>query len=265
MTTIHYQRGGNGPALLLLHATLSSSRQLRALADALAERFTVISVDRRGSGRSATDGPAVPIDVASHVRDLLAIMRNEGLGAATMVGHSYGGCVALELAARHPGVVASVFVYEPPYGPLASSDAQVRLAQVARETLAADAQGDREGAALAFMAGVSGAAAVAALTPAARARIGRAGQGAVADATLLGMNADGLAAIDAPVRIVTGGASDPLYADIAEALVGRIDGASHIRLQGLDHMAPILQPQVIAEDVITFAREHGMAGEGSRR
>ncbi len=264
MRTIHYQREGNGPALLLLHATLSSSRQLRALAGALAERFAVISVDRRGSGRSATDGPAVPIDVATHIRDLLAILRTEGLGAATMVGHSYGGCVALEFAARHPDVVASVFAYEPPYGPLAPPEVQAHMAQVARETLAANARGDLEGAALAFMTGVAGTDSVAALSPAARVRIGRAGQGAVADATLLGMNADGLAAINAPVRIASGGASDPLYAIIAEALLSRIRGASHRRLDGLGHMGPILQPDVIAAAVITFARECGIVREGSR-
>ncbi len=265
MTTIHYQRAGQGSALLLLHATLSSSRQLRVLAGTLAERFTVVSVDRRGSGRSATDGPAVPIDVATHLRDLLTILHAEGLGPAIVVGHSYGGCVALELAARHRGVVAAVFAYEPPYGPLAPRRAQDHMAQVARETLAAEARGDRAGAALAFMVGVSGADAVAALSPAARANIGRAGQGAVADATLLGMNADGLAAIVAPVRIVSGDASDPLYADIAEALVGRIRGADHHRLEGHDHLAPILQPDVIAEAILAFAQEAGLEAKESGR
>ncbi len=265
MTTIYHQRAGNGPALLLLHATLSSSRQLHTLAGTLATRFTVVSVDRRGSGRSATHGSARPIDVATHVRDLLDIVQAEQLPPALLVGHSYGACVALELAARHPEVVSALFAFEPPYGPLAPPASQAYMAQIAREALAANARGDLEGAALAFMAGVSGTEAVAALSPAARARIGRAGQGAVADATLLGMNADGLTAIDAPVRIASGSASDPLYVDIAEALVGRIRAASHRRLEGLGHMAPISQPHVIAESVIDFARGLGIVGEGSGR
>ncbi len=119
MTTIHYQREGDGPPLLLLHATLSSSRQLRALASELAERFSVVSVDRRGSGMSASAARAVPIDVATHIDDLVALARAEALGPAVVVGHSYGACVALELAARQPALVAAVFAYEPPYGPLA--------------------------------------------------------------------------------------------------------------------------------------------------
>jgi pimeloyl-ACP methyl ester carboxylesterase len=255
MTTIHHQRTGDGPPLLLLHATLSSSRQLRPLASLLARRFSVVSVDRRGSGQSIIDGPALPIDVATHIDDLVAVVRHCDLAPAVVVGHSYGGCVALELAARRPELVSAVFAYEPPYGPLAPARAQEHMAQVAGRTLAAAEGGDLAAAALAFMHGVSGAAAVEALSPAARARIGGAGQGAVADATLSGMRPDGLGAISCPTRIVCGDASDPLYAAIADALVARVPAASQGRLGGLDHMAPILQPEAIAAAIGAFVDE----------
>jgi len=246
---VHYSRIGEGPPLLLLHATLSSSRQLRTLATRLAEHHTVVAVDRRGSGSSTTDGPAQPIDMAVHMEDLVAVARAEGLERAAVVGHSYGGCVALELAAREPGLVSAVYAYEPPYAPVAPPDVQAGMAEVGRDMLAARDAGDLPGAALAFMAGVSGAEAVAALSPAARARVGRAGQGAVADATLSGMDPDGLARIASPVRIVTGDASRLLYAEIAAGLVARIEGAEHRRLADLDHMAPVLRPDVVAADI----------------
>jgi len=252
MTMVHYGRIGEGPPLILLHATLSSSRQLRTLATKLSERYGVISVDRRGSGKSATDAPARAIDVATHVEDLVAIMAQECLEPAFVVGHSYGGCIALELAARHPDRVAAVFAYEPPYGPLAPPEAQAHMTEVARKTHAAADDGDLAAAAVAFMAGVSGPEAVAALSPAARARIGRAGQGAVADATLLGMDATGLRRIKSATRITTGSASLPLYADIADALAARIDGADHQRLENLDHMAPIVRPDAIAAAIGAF-------------
>ncbi len=252
MTAIHYQRQGDGPPLLLLHATLSSSRQLRSLASLLSRRFSVLSVDRRGSGQSVGKGPASPIDVATHVADLVALCEAEGIGPLVAVGHSYGGCLALELAARRPSLVSSVVAYEPPYGPLAPPRVRAHMAEVARSTLAARDRGDLADAALAFMAGVSGPAAVGALGPAARERIGRAGQGAVADATLLGMDPQRLSDIACPTRVFTGGASDPFYADIAEALVQRVPGASHVRLDGLGHMAPILQPDVIAAAITSF-------------
>lgn len=249
---LHYTESGQGQPLLLLHATLSSARQLCALATRLAEGHHVVSVDRRGSGQSTLDAPAEPIDVSVHVADLAAIIAAERAGPVAVVGHSYGGCVAVELAARCPELVSTVFAYEPPYGQVASSAVQAGMAEVGRRTLAAR---DEEGlgpAALTFMAGVSGADAVAALSPAARARVGRAGQGAVADATLLGMDPDGLARIDCPVRIATGAASAPLYEEIAAGLVARIGGASHVRLEGLDHMAPVLRPDPVAAAIMEF-------------
>lgn len=248
---IVYRRVGDGPPLVLLHATLSFSRQLRTLAERLGDRFSVISVDRRGSGASgaAAPTPAAPIDVSVHLDDLAAIAEAEQVGPALIVGHSYGGCIALELAARRPGLVSAVFAYEPPYGPLAPSAARERMAEVARETLAANEAGDLSRAALTFMAGVSGAAAVAALSPAVRARISRAGTGAVADATLLGMDPDGLSRISCPIRVATGSQSQALYADIAVAITERVAGATHQRIEGADHMAPIVRPELIAAAV----------------
>lgn len=249
---VYYERIGEGPPLLLLHATLSSSRQLRALAARLAEGHTVVSVDRHGSGRSTYDGPAEPVDVARHVADLIGVVEREGLERPAVVGHSYGGCLALELAARQPGLIRAAFAYEPPYAAAAPPEVRADMAEVGRRTLAARDQGDLAAAALTFMEGVSGAAAVAALSPGARARIGRAGQGAVADATLSGMDLDGLARIDAHVRIATGSTSQPFYVAIAQALAARIGGADHVRLDGLDHMAPVLRPEAVADAVEAF-------------
>lgn len=251
---IAYRVVGTGPPLMLLHATLSSGRQLRALATRLAVRFRVISVDRRGSGDSsaAAPTPARPIDVEVHIDDLMAIAAEEGLEGSVVVGHSYGGCVALELAARRPEAVSAVFAYEPPYAHVAPPEAQRHMLQVGRRTLEASERGSLADAALTFMSGVSGTAAVGALSRASRDRIGRAGTGAVADATLLGMDPHALAAVRCPTLIATGGDSDGLYADIADALVGRVAGAHHRRIPGVDHMAPITRPDVIAAAVGDF-------------
>jgi pimeloyl-ACP methyl ester carboxylesterase len=245
-------RVGHGPPLLLLPATLSSARDLRALAQQLGATYRVIGVDRRGAG--ATPLPSGtrpgPIDVAVHVADLVALIDREGAAPVTVVGHSYGGCLALELAARYPGLVVRAWVYEPPYAPVGRAGTQARLGAVGRETQAAYDEGGLEAAAEAFLSGVAGPASVAALPPTARERIRAQGAGALADAALLGLEPAGLGRIVAPVTVATGTASAPVYVDVAEGLLARIAGATHERIADADHMAPVTRPGTIAAAIL---------------
>ena len=257
--TIAYRRSGSGPVLLLLHATLSSSRQLRSLATKLATRFDVISVDRRGSGASvsprqrALGARPEPIDVAVHIDDLELLLTRLAVGPAIVIGHSYGGCVALELAARKPELVRSVWAYEPPYAPVASPAVQAAMAEVARKTMKAARDGGPPAAAEVFMVGVSGERAFKALSGASRDRVRQAGPSAIADAALEGMDPAGLAHIASPVVIAYGADSEPIYREIAEALCERIPGAMPEGLAGADHMAPILGADIVAAAVEAFA------------
>jgi pimeloyl-ACP methyl ester carboxylesterase len=169
------------------------------------------------------------------------------------VGHSYGGCLALELAAREPTIVAATWAYEPPYGPLAPPEARERLDALARATLEAAERHGPAGAAEVVLGGVSGRAALDALGEAGRARIEQAGPGAVAEAPLLGLDPGGLSGIACPTTIATGGASGPLYPAIAEALVRQVPGARRTTIPEVDHMAPVTRPDIIAAAVETFA------------
>lgn len=252
---ISYRRRGDGPPLILLHATLSSSRQLRTLARRLAQTHTVVSVDRRESGESQLP-PAAPtgaVSVAVHVADLAELIAEESLAPALVVGHSYGGCLALELSARHPELVARTWVYEPPYAAVGSDRTRQAMELAGRLTTEAGEASGPGAAAEVFMASVSSAAAVEALSPGARERVRAAGRGAIADATLLGMDPSGLPAIECPVMIATGTASSPLYAQLAGALAASIRHASVEPLAGLDHMAPITRPDVVAASIEAFA------------
>ncbi len=252
---IAYRLTGEGRPLVLLHATLSSSAQLRRLADRLAEWFTVVAIDRRGSGSTRLTPPAEPgpIEIAVHVEDIGAVLAAEGLGPALVVGHSYGGCLALELAARRPDVVSALWAYEPPYAPLGGARLQAAMAAVARVTAEAGRRGGPGAAAEAFLAGVAGPEAVARLAPASLERLRSAGAGALADAALAGLDPDGLARICRPVEIALGGASEPFYAELAAALVRRIPGAATVTLPGARHEAPITDPPAVATAIHAFA------------
>ncbi len=99
------------PAVVMLHASASSSRQWQALAAALGERFRVHAIDLHGHGERSPWPGARPLALRDEAA--LAVPLVLRAGGAHLVGHSYGAAVALKLAAMLPHHVQSVTVYEP--------------------------------------------------------------------------------------------------------------------------------------------------------
>jgi magnesium chelatase accessory protein len=88
----HVQRMGNGPPILLLHGTGSSTHSWRALAPLLASRFTVVAPDLPGHGFTETpveDGLSLP-GMAREIADLLTVL---AFDPAMIVGHSAGAAI----------------------------------------------------------------------------------------------------------------------------------------------------------------------------
>ena len=237
--------GDARPAVLVLHATLSSSAQLLRLAGELRPDARVLLLDRRGSGGSRmVSAAAVP--VARHAADAAQVLAACGETDAIVVGHSFGGVVALELAAHHPTVVRGVVAWEPPYIPLAPLPERDRLARVADLVLQAHRSRGPAGAARLFMDTVSPGA-WERLRPAQQEALGAEGDGVLADAAMPELAPDSLARIRVPVVLGIGGASEPFYAPIAEAIRDLIPGTRLARLPGLRHHAPIVTAGPVAD------------------
>jgi pimeloyl-ACP methyl ester carboxylesterase len=102
----------HAPAVICLHSTGSSSRQWSALAQRLAPAYRVIAADLIAHGRSRPwargEAPSIEAEL-----DALSPLVEAQSGAVHVVGHSYGGAVAIRLAMRHPGQVATVTAFEP--------------------------------------------------------------------------------------------------------------------------------------------------------
>lgn len=98
------------PTVILLHSSASSSRQWDALVQMLAGRYRVHAVDLHGHGRQAAWSSDVPVTLADEAALVAPLLGTDG---AHVVGHSYGGAVALKLASMHPERVRSVAAYEP--------------------------------------------------------------------------------------------------------------------------------------------------------
>ncbi|WP_433759543.1 alpha/beta fold hydrolase [Nocardia sp. CA-135398] len=109
-TVIAYERGGNGPAVVLVGGGIDDGTENAPLAAALAEHFTVYNYARRGRGDS---GDASTVDLAREIEDLAALIAEAG-GSAHVYGVSSGGALALEAAAAGCSV-ARLGVYEVPY------------------------------------------------------------------------------------------------------------------------------------------------------
>jgi pimeloyl-ACP methyl ester carboxylesterase len=95
-----YRMEGNGPALLLIHGIAGSSRTWRDVIPRLRDRFTVIAPDLMGHGQSEKPVGDYSLGAfASGIRDLLEVI---GIDRASVVGQSFGGGVAMQLAYQHP-------------------------------------------------------------------------------------------------------------------------------------------------------------------
>ncbi|WP_455193586.1 alpha/beta fold hydrolase [Eubacterium ramulus] len=135
--TLFCRREGSGPILLLIHGVACDSEFFRETSAILAEKFTVISYDRRGYSRSIAEEGENDFSVWAHAEDAAEIIRleqkrkaeegqcpveaglqSDGCSAdqstgVLVAGCSAGGAVAAALATKYPELVRQVFLHEP--------------------------------------------------------------------------------------------------------------------------------------------------------
>jgi pimeloyl-ACP methyl ester carboxylesterase len=102
-TSIHYDREGRGPPLLMIHGLGSSGDDWAFQREEFARQFTLIMPDLRGSGRSAK--PPGPYSIAQFAADLWALLDALGIESTHLLGFSLGGAVAQEMALMQPARV----------------------------------------------------------------------------------------------------------------------------------------------------------------
>jgi pimeloyl-ACP methyl ester carboxylesterase len=98
---------GTGPRLVLVHGSVANADASWAAQLPLAERFTLVLVDRPGF---APNPPVDHVDFEEHAELVAALLRP----GDHLCGHSYGGVVSLLAAARRPDALATLTVIEPP-------------------------------------------------------------------------------------------------------------------------------------------------------
>lgn len=247
---IYYEEDGQGPAVLLLHGLLFSTRAWEHQAAALAGRYRTIAVDLRGHGRSAS--PPGPYTLDEMADDVSALMRHLGVERADLVGHSMGGMIAMRLALARPETVRSLSLLNTSAEP---EDAQ-RLPGY--EAMAAIARQGNLEAVIDPIMDILFAPGYREARPAEAARWRR---------NLLEQDTEGLfqaamavfrrgdisqavASIKAPTLVVS--AQHDMYLPNCELIHGLIAGSRLAVIPEVGHMAPIEAPEAVTEHILDF-------------
>ncbi len=99
---ISVEQAGQGPPLVLLHGFGESTLAFAPVIPELAKRFAVVAIDLNGFGFTERPKDRASYTLAGQARLVLSVLDRLGLDRVRLAGHSYGGGLALYLAARHP-------------------------------------------------------------------------------------------------------------------------------------------------------------------
>src|SRR5579863_4933999 len=119
--TLHYVRGGAGPAIILLHGFPQDWYEYHRIMPLLVKQFTVVAVDLRGIGGSAATTGGY--DAANMAEDVHQLAEHLHLEHVYVVGHDIGGMVAYAFARRYPETSRGVVMLDAPVPGLGPWDA----------------------------------------------------------------------------------------------------------------------------------------------
>jgi pimeloyl-ACP methyl ester carboxylesterase len=115
---LYYERSGSGePELLFVPGWCCDHSAFQPQFDHFARTHAVTSLDLRGVGQS--DGPAEGYSISELADDVAVFCAAVGIEKPVVVGHSLGGMIAVDLAARHPDLPSALVLVDPgPIDPL---------------------------------------------------------------------------------------------------------------------------------------------------
>jgi pimeloyl-ACP methyl ester carboxylesterase len=105
---VAYRAAGSGAPLVLLHGGLVDSRAWRREIEALSAEFHVIAWDAPGCGRSSD--PPADVTLDDYADTVAALLDTLDVGPAHVLGHSFGGGLALAVYERHARLVRSLIL-----------------------------------------------------------------------------------------------------------------------------------------------------------
>jgi pimeloyl-ACP methyl ester carboxylesterase len=265
--SVSFREAGSGAGVVCLHSNASGSGQWRALMDLLAPKFHVLAADSYGAGKS----PARPRNTM--LRDEVALLEPVFARAGdpfALVGHSYGGAIALVAAAMNPKRVRCMALYEPTLFALVERETPhdvdgIRNAVIT--SLAALESGDKQAAARAFIDFW--------MEPGAFDRMPERNRQAIAAAgedvdewrkALFGEPTPGevFRRLGVPVLLLVGKQSPLSSRSVTRLLQRTLPKVEVMELEGCGHMAPVTHPDIVNPPIARFLASNirGWTGVG---
>ena len=250
-----YRDAGAGEPIVLLHCSSGSSGAWAPVMNHLGQDYRILAPDLLGYGRTAPwprDAPLGPDAELGVVEALLDVAGRP----AHLVGHSYGGTVALRAARRFPRQVASLTLIEPVAFHLLrradEADGWGEIAALAERHLALVREGRDAAAAEAFVTYWSGPKAWQLMPDAARDSAIRSAAKVGAEWRLMFAaedDLDAVAGIEAPTLLVCGGRTRMPARRVVEILCQALPHARHHEIADAGHMSPLTHPACIAHAI----------------
>jgi len=253
----------HAPAVICLHSSASSARQWSALQDSLATGYRVLAPDLLGYGTDANWQYERALSLDDEARRIEPLIAAEPDGVH-LVGHSFGGAVALHLALRNPARVRSVALYEPMLADLLQEDFKTRAAAVEFGSMRiavrrAVYSGRADHAAQVFVDYWSGVGAWRALPEKRRQAIVQRMRKVDAEFDAILYNATGLAAyrrIGVPVLALVGDATRLPPRQIVDLLCTVLPEVTRREIAGAGHLGPLTHPGDVNPRIRAFLDTH---------
>lgn len=251
---------GSGEAVMFIHGGMGDECAAVVREPALTGNYRVIDYHRRGWGDSTCPDP--PVTFAQQSEDCRAILRRLGAERAHIVGQSYGGAIALQVARDEPGVVQSLSLLEPALPSVLFGSAEFGAGF--GEVVTKYASGDKTGAIETFAGVVCDADSRAAFDKTLPAGhwerwLASADTMFVLEAGSLeafSFTSEDAARIDRPVLNMRGALTKPFFVDVFNAVQEMFPRAEQAVLPGANHGMLQMNPKGAAEELADFFGRH---------
>ena len=257
--SLEYRETGSGEPVLLVHGAILADVFDGLLQQPALAHHRLITYHRRGYAGSSRATP--PFSIEQQAADAIAVLDQVGASRAHVVGHSYGGSVALQIARQYPRRVAALVLMEAGVPALSPLDA--KLMEGAQHAAQLYAKGDARGAVIHFgnliAPGSWEAMTAAGATAMQEQSVQDAGTFFEVEMPALRQWQFGLAEAGAqqtPALLVVGGNSPAGFRAAHTALLRALPRAEEKVIEGVGHELQLQQPQAVADAINVFLRKH---------